>query len=61
LYVKLQNNTLTAPEHQELTLLNDMIEQRMAERILWLGELAQLRHVSIVELSKEFKTKLAHA
>jgi hypothetical protein len=50
LRVKLQAETLTLAEHQELLNLTDTIEQFDAERLQHLLALAQLRQVSLSEL-----------
>jgi hypothetical protein len=47
LSAKLQAETITPPEHQELLGLIDQIEQTDAARMQHLIELAQLRHVSL--------------
>jgi hypothetical protein len=53
LYTKLQEETISLKETEELQLLNDMIEEKIAERIILMGELAQLRHVTLQQLSAE--------
>ncbi len=53
LYQALQENTLTNREHQELILLNNKLEEKAAERIHLMGELASLRGVSIQQLIVE--------
>ncbi len=50
LRAKLQAQTLTPAEHQELLNLTDTIEQFDAERLQHLLALAQLRQVSLPEL-----------
>jgi len=47
LSAKLQAETITPPEHQELLSLIAQIEQTDAARMQHLIELAQLRHVSL--------------
>jgi hypothetical protein len=47
---KLQSETITSTEHQELLDLTDTIEQFDAERLQHLITLAQLRQVSLPEL-----------
>lgn len=53
LYVKMQNNTLHVPEKEELILLNGIIEEKTAERIRFMGELAQLRGITLRELNHQ--------
>ena len=53
LYAKMQNNALTSPEKEELMLLNALIEEKTAEKIRFMGELAQLRHLNIEELNHQ--------
>jgi hypothetical protein len=50
LRAKLQAETLTTAEHQELLNLTDTIEQFDANRLQHLLELAQLRQISLPEL-----------
>jgi hypothetical protein len=50
LRAKLQAETLTTAEHQELLNLTDTIEQFDADRLQHLLELAQLRQISLPEL-----------
>lgn len=50
---KRRDETLLADEHQELLALITQIEQMNAERIGYLGELAQMRNVSLRSLMKE--------
>jgi predicted O-methyltransferase YrrM len=61
LYSKLQEGVITAPEHEELVLLNGIIEEKNAERILLIGELATLRGISARELALQLKPKNRHA
>jgi hypothetical protein len=53
LYTKLQEETISLKETEELQLLNDMIEEKIAERIILMGELAQIRHITLQQLSAE--------
>ena len=41
-------------EHEELLLLNQLLEEKSAERILLIGELAKLRGVTAKQLMTEF-------
>ena len=50
---KLQEETLTSDEHQELLTMYDQIEESDAERVKNLATLAQLRNVSITALMKD--------
>jgi hypothetical protein len=61
LYVKMQNNALSLPEKDELILLNSMIEEKTAEKIRLMGELAQLRHISIEELNHQLNPQTNYA
>jgi hypothetical protein len=61
LYVKMQDNTLSLPERDELILLNTMIEEKTAERIALMGELAQLRHISIEQLNHQLNPETSYA
>jgi hypothetical protein len=53
LRAKLQAETLTPAEHQELLNLTDTVEQFDAERLQRLLALAQLRQVSLPELMNQ--------
>ena len=43
LYKLLQDNTITPKEHEELIFLNNILEEKAAERILLMGKLATLK------------------
>lgn len=60
LYTKLQLETLTPKEREELLLLNHLLEEKSAERIILLGELAKLRGVPVQQLADELKTGREH-
>ena len=60
LFAKMQDDTLTTPEHEELVLLNGMIEEKTAERIGFMGELAQLRQITLPELNRQLSNKTAY-
>ena len=53
LYAQMQKNTLNLPEKNELILLNAMIEEKTAEKIRFMGELAQLKNLSIEQLNRQ--------
>ncbi len=55
LYTKLQLQTLMPKEREELLLLNHLLEEKSAERIMLLGELAKLRGIPVQQLVAEFK------
>ena len=59
LYANMQEGTLTNLEREELLLLNSMIEEKTAERISLMGQLAMLRHISIEELYSQLNSKIA--
>ena len=61
LYVKMQDNTLRVPERDELTLLNGIIEDKTAEKIRFMGELAQLRGITLGELNRQFNQNKQNA
>ena len=52
---KLQAETLTQEEHQELLALTDQIEKTDAERIKYLAELARIRGISLDVLMEELE------
>ena len=55
LYAKLQDETILTKEREELELLNNMIEEKTAERIVLLGELARLKGISLQELHAQLQ------
>jgi hypothetical protein len=59
LYTQMQNDALSMPEKEELRLLNALIEDKTAEKIRFMGELAQLRHMPIDALNHQLQ--LNHA
>ena len=63
LYEKMREEAILAHEKEELQLLIEMMEQKSAERIHLLGQLAQLRKITLSELiaSPEFKKQYAKA
>jgi hypothetical protein len=50
---KRRDETLTDEEHQELLALIEQIEESDVERVKYLGQLAQLRHISLPVLMKQ--------
>lgn len=61
LYAKMQDNTLHVPEKEELILLNGIIEEKTAEKIRFMGELAQLRGITLGELNHQLNQKRHNA
>ena len=61
LYSKMQAGALALKEREELLLLNQILEEKSAERLLLIGELAKLRGISMEQLAAQLKTKAAHA
>ncbi len=57
LFARLQEDIISLPERDELILLNTLIEEKTAERIVLIGELAALRHVSVQELYEQLSIK----
>ena len=57
LFARLQEDIISLPERDELILLNNLIEEKTAERIVLIGELAALRHVSVQELYEQLSIK----
>ena len=50
LYKLLQDNTITPKEQGELIFLNNILEEKAAERILLMGKLATLKGITIQQL-----------
>jgi hypothetical protein len=59
LYASLQELKITEKELEELKLLNNIIEEKSAERILLMGQLAILRGITLPQLVQETKFKNA--
>ena len=57
LFAKMQQGTITPKEHDELLFLLDFMENKAAERIHLMGELATLRGISLPELVKQLNLK----
>ena len=55
LYAKLQDETIAPKEREELLLLNDLLEEKSAARILLLGELAKRRGVTVQQVVLDLK------
>ena len=58
LYEKFEQENITPKEHQELLKLSDEFEMLNAEKLRYLGELAEVRGQSFEQVVKEFKVKL---
>lgn len=54
LYKKMEKGTITKKEHEELLFLLDFMENKAADRIQLMGELAALRGVPLSELAQQF-------
>jgi hypothetical protein len=61
LYAKMQNHLITLPEKDELMVLNGLIEQRTADKIRLMGELASLRGITIQELNHQLNPQINYA
>ncbi|MCF8246311.1 MAG: hypothetical protein K9J37_16205 [Saprospiraceae bacterium] len=57
LHAKLEKETISETEHQELLQIIDFMEERAVERIHLMAELAALRHVSLKELAEQIRLK----
>ena len=53
LHERRRDETLTDEEHQELLALIEQIEESDVQRVKYLGQLAQLRNVSLAVLMKQ--------
>ena len=56
----MQVNSISTVEKEELVLINNMIEEKTAERILFMGELAKQRNISIHQLATQLEIKPAY-
>jgi DNA-binding phage protein len=57
LFSRFEEDIITEPERDELILLNNAIEEKTAERIVLMGQLAKLRQVTIHQLYRELSVK----
>jgi hypothetical protein len=53
LQTKQQNNTISEKEYAEIIVITDFIEEKSAERVALLAELAKIRQVPLIELVKQ--------
>ncbi len=58
LYEILRSGNITVREKEELELLNNMLEEKSAERIHFMGELAALKKTDLPELIEHFDLRL---
>jgi hypothetical protein len=61
LQTKQQNNTISEKEYTEIILITDFIEEKSAERVTLLAELAKIRQISLTELVRQIPLKEYHA
>jgi len=61
LCARLEADTISKQEKEELELLHNMMENKAAERILLMGELAKLRGITVQQIVAEFRPKTSHA
>jgi hypothetical protein len=61
LQTKQQNNTISEKEYAEIIVITDFIEEKSAERVTLLAELAKIRQVPLIELVKQIPLKDYHA
>jgi hypothetical protein len=61
LQTKQQNNTISEKEYAEIIVITDFIEEKSAERVVLLAELAKIRQISLTELVKQIHLKDFHA
>lgn len=57
LHAKMEKETISETEHQELLQITDFMEERAVERLHLMAELAALRHISIKELAEQLRMK----
>lgn len=58
---KQRSGILTDKEQDEILLLTDFMEEKSAERVSLLGELAEIRGISISELARQFRIANSYA
>jgi hypothetical protein len=61
LYAQMQNNQISVPEKDELMVLNGLIEQKTAEKIMLMGELAKLRGITLPEVNRQLNPQSDYA
>jgi hypothetical protein len=61
LQAKQHNYTITEKETTEIILLTDFMEEKSAERVALLADLAKIRGVAITDLAKQLRLKKYNA
>jgi hypothetical protein len=61
LQAKQHNNSISEKEHEEILLITNFIEEKSAERVELLADLAKIRQISLTELLKQLPLKAYHA
>ncbi|MEZ4960486.1 MAG: hypothetical protein R2830_11770 [Saprospiraceae bacterium] len=57
LHARLQEGTISEPEHRELLQISSFMEEKAVERLHLMAELATLRKVSLKELTEQMRSK----
>ena len=57
LHAKMQKGSISETERQELQQIVDFMEERAAERVHLMAELAALRHITLKELATQLRQK----
>jgi DNA-binding phage protein len=57
LFARFEEDIITESERDELILLNNTIEEKTAERIVLMGQLAKFRQITIQQLYRELSIK----
>jgi hypothetical protein len=61
LQTKKYAQSITQKEQEEMVAITDFIEEKSAERVVLLGELAKIRQISLSDLAKQLQLKNYHA
>jgi hypothetical protein len=61
LQTKQYNDSISDKEREEILTITDFIEEKSAERVLLLGELAKIRQIPLIDLVKQLQLKDYHA
>ena len=61
LQAKEYNGSITDKEREEILTITDFIEEKSAERVVLLGELAKIRQMPLTTLVKQLQLKNYHA
>ena len=57
LHTKMQQNTISEKEHEEMLLLTNFMEEKSTERVHLMGELAEIQQITLPELAENLRLR----